>query len=81
MSNVESPFIKQLEMGIPSARMKLKQAGRTLIDYDSEKKTAPESKNASIAAIEKPVQNVVGAKFNFTSMPAIVSRGLTAQTN
>src|SRR5208282_434653 len=56
---------RELEMEILSARMKLEQAVRTGSDYDSEKKTPPESRNASIAAIETLFQNVVGAKMQF----------------
>jgi Family of unknown function (DUF6263) len=56
---------RELGMEILSVRMKLAQAGRTLVDYDSEKKAVPKTKDASIAAIEKMFDNVVGAKIQF----------------
>jgi len=57
-------------MEILSARMKLERTGRTLIDYDSEKKTAPENQDASVAAIQKMFENVVGAKLQFYLDPS-----------
>lgn len=68
--NAAADGSRELAMEILSVRMKLEQSGRTLIDYDSEKKTAPGSKDKSLAAIEKMFENVVGAKLQLHLDPS-----------
>jgi len=52
----------ELEMEFLGIRMKLEQGGKSLIDYDSAKKSAKAGNDPGLATMEKTFQAVVGAK-------------------
>jgi len=54
------------EMELNTIRMKLEQNGKTLIDYDSENKSATPDKNPDIVAVQKALADVAGTKLQFT---------------
>jgi hypothetical protein len=56
---------REVEMEFLAMHMKVEQGGKIVIDFDSDKKAAPASKEPSVAAIQSVVQNIVGAKIQF----------------
>jgi hypothetical protein len=56
---------REVEMEFLAMRMKVEQGGKTVIDFDSDKKAEPASKTPPIAAIQTVVQKIVGAKVQF----------------
>lgn len=53
---------REVEMKFLAIHMIVAQGGRTVLDYDSAKKTEPDRKGREIAAVQKMLQGVVGAK-------------------
>jgi Family of unknown function (DUF6263) len=56
---------RELEMEFLAMRLKVEQGGKTVLDYDSDKKATTGRKNASVAAIEKIFKNIVGTKIQY----------------
>jgi RNA polymerase sigma factor (sigma-70 family) len=63
--NADADGGHEVEMEVLGASMKLNQGGKTVIDYDSEKKASDTGKNPVAAAIRKMFENIIGAKFQF----------------
>jgi hypothetical protein len=55
----------EVEMEFLGMRLKLDQGGKTLLDYDSEKKSSTTGKDPTLAAMEKTFENVVGVKIHY----------------
>ncbi len=55
----------EVEMEFLGIRMKLDQGGKSLIDYDSAKKSSRSGNDPSLAAVEKMFQNVIGTKIQY----------------
>jgi len=55
----------EVEMEFLGIRMKMEQAGKAMVDYDSAKKSPNATKDPALAAVEKMFQNVVGAKIQY----------------
>ena len=55
----------EVEMEYLGIRMKMEQGGKSMIDYDSRKKSSADGKIPQLAAVEKMFQNVIGAKIQF----------------
>jgi len=55
----------EVEMEYLGIRMKMAQGGKSMIDYDSRKKSSADGKVPQLATVEKMFQNVIGAKIQF----------------
>jgi len=55
----------EVELEFQGIRMKLVQGGKSLIDYDSAKKSSANGKDPGLATVEKMFQNVIGAKIQY----------------
>ena len=55
----------QVEMKFLTLSMKMDQAGKTMIDYNSEKGPADTTKDPQIAAIQKLFQGIIGKKLEY----------------
>ena len=55
----------EVEMEFLGIRMKMEQGGKTMVDYDSAKKSPDATRDPALAAMEKMFQNVVGAKIQY----------------
>jgi len=55
----------EVELEFVGIRMKLDQGGKSLIDYDSAKKSSNSGNNPAVAGVEKMLQNVIGAKIQY----------------
>jgi len=60
----------ELEMEFLGIRMTMDQGGKTLIDYDSAKKSSSGAGNPALAGVDKMFQNIVGAKIHFYLNPS-----------
>ena len=55
----------EVEMEYLGIQMKMEQGGKSMIDYDSRKKSSSDGKVPQLAAVEKMFQNVIGTKIQF----------------
>ena len=55
----------EVEMEFLAMRMKMEQGGKTLVDYDSEKKPSKPGNDPTLSGMEKTFQNIVGAKIHY----------------
>jgi hypothetical protein len=55
----------EVEMEFLGMQMRMDQGGKTLVDYDSEKKSSEPGKDPKLAAMEKMFQSIVGAKIHY----------------